>query len=157
VDAFQRAVDGGAFKNITSNLQARSSRHLSLIKWAKFREENPSMLESDIKKLQRAEAAAKKKNGRQVRRLKGLTSKGRLFEKWRVLEMGDKEDTWKKKLSFIPMAEIKHFGQENLMRLQQLQDRLVEVVRLRGGARAATKTNKHQKGQSFGMTVAPGG
>lgn len=115
------------------------------------------MTESDIKKLQRYKAAEIKKFNRQVRRSKGLNTRGRLLGKWRVLEMGDEEETWKKKLSFIPVVEIKKFGRNNLRRLQKLQDRLVEVVRLRGGARTATKSKTHQKGQSLGMTVAPGG
>ena len=68
--------------------------------------------------------------------------------------MGDMEDTWKRKLSFIPALQVGKFSTENLKKLQEAQERLVEAVRLRGGAQT---TKSHQKGVSMGVTVSPGG
>lgn len=114
------------------------------------------MTVEDIKKMQRKEAAEKKRKARQALHKLGVSTKGQLLrtDKWRALEMGDKEKEWKKKLAFIPLMQVRKFGEANLKNLQQLQDRLVAVMRLRGGA---TTTKKHQKGRSLGRTVVPGG
>jgi hypothetical protein len=70
--------------------------------------------------------------------------------------MGDhKEEVWRDKLSFIPLAKTNNFGEKNQARLRRIQDRL-EAIRIRGGLNI-TATNKHQNGTSFGMTVCPGG
>ena len=69
--------------------------------------------------------------------------------------MGDHtEAVWKEKLSFVPTVQLGHFGAQNLARLQSVNKKLIEAVRLRGGA---TKTKSHKNGKSLGRTVAPGG
>jgi len=79
-------------------------------------------------------------------------------QQWRVLQMGDfAEKRWMEKLSFIPVVHIKPFGVENLAKLQEVHERLVDAVRIRGGAKGIKGTKKHQKGTSLGRTVAPGG
>lgn len=156
VKAFQEIVDQGHFVFTTSFLHARPSRKLALAKWKAIRERDPTLTDADIRKMQRKEAAEKKKQTRDSRRALGVSTKGKLLaeHRWRKLNMGDQmEDIWTQKLSFIPVAQVRPFGKENLCKLQNLHERLVAAVRLRGGK----KTSKHQKGQSVGMTVSPGG
>ena len=69
--------------------------------------------------------------------------------------MGDhKEELWKRKLSFVPVVSLGHFGAENLAKLRQVHKCLVEVVRMRGGG---VVTKKYQSGTSCGRTVVSGG
>jgi hypothetical protein len=156
VEAFQVVVSRGDFKKVVSHQLARSSRKAALDKWRKIRADNPSLTDKDIREMQRQEAVERKKLARQAYRESGVGTRGKLTaaDKWRVLEMGDTEDTWKRKLSFIPALQVGTFSTENLKKLQEAQERLVEAVRLRGGAQT---TKKHQKGVSMGVTVSPGG
>lgn len=166
-DDFQRVVDSGHFLDIQSQLSARTGRREALEKWKRIRTIHPHLTDKEIKALQRCDAVARERKARVAYRAQGVTSKGKLAKdhKWRLIEMGDKMETWKKKLSFVPAIQVRSFGTENLAKLQSLQDRLVEEVRplrLRGGtatrvASNTTKTKKHQEGKSFGMTVVPSG
>jgi len=160
VAIFQEAVCRGVFSKVESRRLAQCSRKEALAKWRKIEEDNPSLSEEGKKKMQCWLAAERKKAARKALRAHGVSSKGKLRadNKWRVLEMGDhKEETWKRKLSFVPLAQVGTFGKDNLTKLQLLQDRLVAAVRLRGGARDKTKTKKHQTGLSLGLTVISGG
>lgn len=154
VSAFQKIVDQGHFSYIKRRLCARPSRKVALAKWKAVREQNPTLTDADIRKMQRQEAAEKKKQTREELRRLGVSTKGTLLAKhsWRKLDMGD-QSAWTHKLSFIPVAQVRPFGEKNLDKLRSVHKRLVDVVRLRGG----TKTTQHQTGQSVGVTVAPGG
>jgi len=159
VAAFQGEVHRGNFVTVESRRLAKSSRSKALAKWKMIKEQNPSLSREDIKKMQRHQAVERKRAARQAYRENGVSSKGQLTlgNKWRVLEMGNhKEDIWKKKLSFVPVAQVRAFSKGNLAKLQELQERLVAAMRLRGGD-VATKTKKHQKGVSLGLTVISGG
>ena len=160
MEAFENAVSQGHFASLSSRRLQRSSRQEALAKWKKIRAENPSLSEADVKALQQKEAAARKKITREANRKNGVSTKGELSMRnlWRVLRMGDfKEEIWKEKLSFVPIAHVGTFGKDNLLRLQRLHNRLVEQVRLRGGGQEATATKKHQTGVSLGMTATGGG
>ena len=167
IEAFATVVEDGGFSKVKKQLSTRVSRREALLKWQRLREANPTITEAEIRKMQRAEAAERKRQARKVYRGQGVSPKGVLVkgEKWREISMGDEISVWKKKLSFVPVMEIGSFGKENQAKLQSLQERLVKVVRLRGGAtiesapasNAAKRTKKHQKGVSMGLTVAPGG
>ena len=157
-ETFRVCVKRGDFNGVLSNRRQRTSRKEALALWNAFREENPWMTEEDVSAVQKLVKSWKRKQARETSRANGVSSRGRLVtnQQWRVLQMGDyDEKTWMAKLSFVPIAQIASYGAENLKRLQDVHERLVAAVRLRGGA--ATTTTKHQKGTSLGLTVAPGG
>ena len=123
--------------------------------WDNYRKENPTVSDVEVRAMQRKVAAARKKQKRNMLRREGISTTGTLLQEWRLLTMGDqKEEIWAKKLSFIPTVQLGHIGAQNLARLQSLNEKLIQEVRLRGGA---TTTQKHKKGKSLGRTVAPGG
>ena len=158
IQLFQEVVDGGHFDGVVSNRQQRASRKQSLAFWKKIKEENPHFTTKDIKALQEFLKSLKKKEKRKRARAMGVSTQGRLLDtsRWRTLRLGDcTEEIFREKLAFVPVLHVKSFSQENLAKLQGLQEELIETMRLRGGR--ATKTRKHQKGRSFGLTVAPGG
>lgn len=158
--AFERKVKEGCFNRAVSRLGVKGvARKASLEFWRSIKNHNPWLTAKEIRALQREVAATRKKQKRQKDRANGVSQRGNLSAeaKWRELEMGDyDEEIWKKKLSFMPNLQIGTFGSDNLAKLQDVQNRLVEVVRLRGGANA-TETTKHQKGLSLGRTVCSGG
>jgi len=72
-----------------------------------------------------------------------------------MLRMGDHvEKIWQAKLSFVPVVTLGRFGSKNQRKLREVNERLVKVIRLRGGA---MKTKTHSTGKSLGRTVSPGG
>lgn len=160
VKNFQTVVDAGYFDAINERVLARSSRKKALAKWKKIREENPMLGDDEIEQMKKAQAAERRKKSRQAKRNEGLSSKGQILRahRWRMLVMNDRQEaTWNNKLSFIPIAQVQSYGKQNLARLQKLHERIVVALRLRGGNGSTTTTVRHQKGNSFGVTVAPGG
>jgi len=133
------------------------SRAKSLAFWRQYRRLNPAVTDGEVRSMQRAVAAARKRAKRLLDQKNGVSSTGNLLadHSWRRLNLGDHvEGSWSKKLSFVPVVKIASFGTKNLFRLHNVHERLVELVRLRGGGR---KTNKHQTGKSLGRTVMSGG
>lgn len=156
--AFKELVEVGHFGSIDSNCLAKASRTQSLSKWKQVKKGHSHLTPLEVDKEQRKLAVEKKKELRALLRKHGVAAKGalRLDNQWRVLHMGDHdEEVWRGKLSFIPLAKVGKFGEENQARLHRLQDHL-EAIHLRGGFNVIA-TRRHQKGTSFGMTVCPGG
>ena len=162
VKAFQQFVSDGGFDGVSSRRLVKASRSAALAKW------DTKGTKEDNKEKQRREAAEKKKKARAAYRSHGVSTRGALLptDKWRVLRVGDHDfAVWRKKLSFVPVVHIGKFGENNLAKLRQVQARLVEVIRLRGGgggggggnSGGAKATGTHQKGLSLGITIAPGG
>lgn len=158
--AFERFVEEGGFNEVDSRRLVRAGRRDALARWRGIREAYPALLPKDIKKMQRAEDARKRREARAAYRLNGVSHCGRLLvsHSWRVLKMGDSDEAvWKRKLSFVPVVHVGKFGKDNLAKLQLLQENMVRVFRLRGGASSSKKTGTHQKGVSLGYSVSPGG
>ena len=135
----------------------KASRAESLAFWDWCRRQNPTVTACTIRALQRKVAALRKKRKRSLDRLNGVGTMGDLLSehRWRTLSLGDHEEkVWREKLSFVPVVSIGSFSSQNVRKLQEVQERLVKAVRLRGGAH---KTKTHQSGRSVGRTVVSGG
>jgi len=156
VAAFKASLEGDEKRS--DKLGVTVSRASSLAFWKHYRKKNASLTDKEVHMMRRKVAAIRKRQKRALDRECGIGTNGKLLveHRWRMLEMGDyKETTWQKKLSFIPVLSVGRFGASNLAKLQTVQERLVDAVRLRGGATKQTK--KHQSGSSLGRTVMSGG
>ena len=169
--ACERALSMQSFKDALANgdmqvarYGVKASRAKSLAFWKDYRKKHSALTDIDIRALQRKEAANRKRAKRRSDIANGVGTMGRLIleHEWRKLCVGDyAEEVWKNKLSFVPVVSLGRVGSENLSKLRKVNERLVEVVRLRGGAskikRHASKTKSHQTGTSLGRTVVSGG
>ena len=144
-------------KRLEVNLGVRTSRRASLAFWKHYKAVFPNTTAKEIKGAQQKVATYLLRKKRKTNQINGVSSRGRLLKDhlWRQLKLGDfEENSWGKKLSFVPVVKLGSFGAENLSRLRQVNQRLVQAIRLRGGG---TETGTHKKGASLGLTVESGG